>query len=176
MRTIPRAEKGRIRTLPAGNGRGGAGLPRGREPRGFTLLELLVVLVLIGVLTAAVAPTFLRDFNADAEFAATQVAAALRTARGRAISENAETVMAVDIANNRYVVSGQPASQLPEDLTIGLFTARSELFDDAAGQIRYFPDGSSTGGEVVVSDGRSTFRVRVEWLTGRVTVLQDTSG
>ena len=60
---------------------------------------------------------------------------------------------------------------LPAALEVELFTAHTEQISDDAGNIRFFPDGSSTGGEIVLGDGRSKFHVQVDWLTGRVSIL-----
>ena len=38
------------------------------------------------------------------------------------------------------------------------------------GAIRFFPDGSSTGGEIMLAGAAGTFFVRVDWLTGRIRI------
>ena len=40
----------------------------------------------------------------------------------------------------------------------------------AIGDIRFQPDGSSTGGRITLADGRRRMAVGVDWLTGRVSV------
>ena len=40
------------------------------------------------------------------------------------------------------------------------------------GAIRFFPDGSSTGGRVTLMVGERSYAVDVDWLTGRVRVLE----
>jgi general secretion pathway protein H len=40
----------------------------------------------------------------------------------------------------------------------------------AAADIRFLPDGSSTGGRVELKDGRRRMRIGVDWLNGRVSV------
>jgi general secretion pathway protein H len=45
------------------------------------------------------------------------------------------------------------------------------LQDEAAGSIRFFPDGSSTGGRVMIAAGNEKLSVDVNWLTGRVSIL-----
>ncbi len=65
---------------------------------------------------------------------------------------------------------GRRSGSFPDDVEIVLTTARSELFSSGAGSIRFFPDGTSTGGGVEITrDGRK-FLVTVDWLTGRVKI------
>jgi general secretion pathway protein H len=44
---------------------------------------------------------------------------------------------------------------------------------DAAGAIRFYPDGGSSGGGVVVRDGGRRFIVLVDWLSGNISVVRD---
>ena len=61
---------------------------------------------------------------------------------------------------------------LPDDLEISLFTARSERLGPNSGAIRFFPDGSSTGGRLTLSTERLGMAVDVDWLTGKVRILE----
>ena len=44
------------------------------------------------------------------------------------------------------------------------------MSSDKRGAIRFYPDGSSTGGRITVSSGERKFLVDVDWLTGRVSI------
>ena len=48
--------------------------------------------------------------------------------------------------------------------------ARAQLLDEGVGRIRFFPDGSSTGGLIRLVQGNARADVRSDWLTGLVTV------
>ena len=39
------------------------------------------------------------------------------------------------------------------------------------GSIRFYPDGGSNGGRITVASGARKFDVDVDWLTGRVAIL-----
>ena len=43
--------------------------------------------------------------------------------------------------------------------------------DDKIGSIRFYPDGGSNGGRITVASGERKFEVDVDWLTGRVAIL-----
>lgn len=61
---------------------------------------------------------------------------------------------------------------MPQGLQYELHIAQIERLDESSGGIRFYPDGSSTGGEIGVGNGKTAFRVEVEWLTGRVLVVR----
>lgn len=139
---------------------------------GLSLLETLVVLTLLALAYALVAPIVGSEAtSADLRTATRQIAAGLRKARIMAISETRETVFAVDVDARAFTISGESRRHaLPRQLDIALVTARSELAGNQVGNIRFFPDGSSTGGQLAVSRPGVRNTIDVDWLTGRVTV------
>jgi general secretion pathway protein H len=44
--------------------------------------------------------------------------------------------------------------------------------NERQGAIRFFPDGGSNGGRVTVASGERKYEVDVDWLTGRVAILE----
>lgn len=146
--------------------------------QGFTLLEILVVLV-IGVLLVALVPPLLSGMSGATELrgAARQLAAGLRNARNEAVTRQREAILTLDLAQRRFAVSGDPREiTLPDGLALKLYTARSELLDAATGNIRFFPDGSSTGGAITVSGPKLAYRVNVDWLTGAIAIVEQEVG
>jgi general secretion pathway protein H len=141
--------------------------------RGFTLVELLVVLALIALVIAVASPVVSNAFpGAETKAAARELATGFRFARSEAITGNREVGMVLDLENRRYGVGGEDdIHELPEEAEITLVTARSERIDERTGVIRFFPDGSSTGGGVSLAHGNKEYRVMVDWLTGRVRVF-----
>lgn len=141
---------------------------------GFTLLEILIVLV-IGVLLVALVPPLLSGMSGATELrgAARQLAAGLRNARNEAVTRQQEAVLTLDLERRRFGVTGDPREiALPESMALKLYTAQSELLDSATGGIRFFPDGSSTGGAITVSGPKLAYRVNVDWLTGTVAIVE----
>lgn len=140
--------------------------------RGFTLVELLVVLALMGLALTVASPLIGNALpGTQMRAAARDVATGLRYARSLAISTNDDVTFDVDVEGRRFAVpQGRRTGSLPKDAEIVLTTARSELFDSGSGSIRFFPDGTSTGGGVeIVREGRR-FLITVDWLTGRVAI------
>jgi len=136
--------------------------------RGFTLLELMVVLVIAAILMISSALP-----GAQLKSAARQLAAGLRSARNQALVGRKETRLVIDLEAHRFGISGRKRRYpIPDSLKIDLLTAESELLGGKRGGIRFFPQGGSTGGRITLSNGKRAFGVDVDWLTGKVRILQ----
>ncbi|MGF1525321.1 MAG: GspH/FimT family pseudopilin [Candidatus Competibacterales bacterium] len=139
--------------------------------RGFTLLELLVVLVIMGLASLVVPPVLSGIGDTLAlKGGARQLAAGLRRARSQAVTQQRPVRLMVDLERRQFQLDAGRWIDLPAPgvATVALHTAQSEVLDDQRAGIRFFPDGSATGGHVVLDNGRLAYRVNVDWLTGRV--------
>ena len=89
-----------------------------RHNAGFTLLELLMVIALVGILAAIVLPSAEPSINDQLRATARILATDLAYARSLAITNNSTYRVVFDMANNRYILehSGSDASLdlLPE--------------------------------------------------------------
>lgn len=146
--------------------------PPGRRPSdGFTLIELLATLAILGFALVLVAGYKAPWSSAlGLEGTAADLASGLRLARSEAIASNRPVAFALDLAGHRYRVGDGAPRRLPADLSIELLTITGEQRAATAGDIRFNPDGSSTGGRIALVDGRRRVAVGVDWLTGRVTI------
>lgn len=145
----------------------------GSRASGVTLLELLIVLVIMAAVSALVVPMFGSGVSTtELKSAARQLASGLRLARSEAITQRRETFLVIDVAGRRFRVDRNPRDHpLPRDVELKLFTAQKDLIDDKVGSIRFYPDGGSNGGRITVASGERKFEVDVDWLTGRVAIL-----
>jgi general secretion pathway protein H len=138
---------------------------------GFTLLELLVALAIAALLFAFVLPTGSRQReHAQLANAARAMADGLSLTRIQAINAGHSAVFAIDVAHALYRPAGSVPQSLPSGVQIALLTQRTETSSAAVGDIRFFPDGSSTGGGVTLIRNGDRFDVLVNWLTGGVSV------
>lgn len=150
-------------------------LPNGQRgvisSKGFTLVELLVVLVIASVVLTLVGTSISRNISgAEMRTAAQKMTASLRYTRTRAILDKEEQVFLVDTENRRYTAPKRPEVELPGDMKVALTTARSELTSEDVGGIRFYPDGGSTGGFVELEANDRIYRINVAWLTGEASI------
>jgi general secretion pathway protein H len=126
-----------------------AGVP----DRGFTLVELLVVLT-IGALLAGVALPQVRTLlRPDIDRTTRSVALAIRDQRSLAMRTGS-------------------AATVTADAILPMLPGGTEVVEDGLGAdgLLFFPNGTSTGGRVVLGAADGSRAVNVDWLTGRVTV------
>jgi general secretion pathway protein H len=136
-----------------------------RHERGFSLIELIVVLAILSIVAVAVAPLatpWRRGTLIDV--AAREVVLGLRAARAAAIYGNKETVFTLDGAAGHYWSDGAPAPKtLPGRITAAFAPGTS------LGRIRFFPDGGASGGTIVLRDTYRSASIRIDALSGRAT-------
>lgn len=139
--------------------------------RGFTLVEMLVVLALLSVLLAVSLPYARNSGEAQRLDAETRRLAALLTeARVSALAHGAEAVAIFDLDQRRAeLVGGTRSVELADGFGLKVLTASNEIEGGAAG-IRFFPEGGSTGGKVIVSHQGKERVIAINWLTGAVVI------
>jgi general secretion pathway protein H len=163
-----------VRCTPTGARAGSASsVPRSRRAqRAFTLLEMLAVILLIGIAAAAVSVSVSQGLaSARVRAASVELAAALRATRAQAIVQGKQQTFDLDLRDASYRAAGGKQVALPKGMRLSITSAREDQPDRHTGRIRFFPDGSSTGGHIVLQRGARHWRVNVAWLTGAVSVV-----
>ena len=143
-----------------------------RRPAGFTLLEVIIVLALGAVIYAVVLGGPLGKASAaDLKSAARSLASGLRTAQTTAMATRRDALLTLDMDSREFLATGEEQThRLPDNIDVKLFTAQAEVTSAKRGSIRFYPDGSSTGGRITVASGERKYLVDVDWLTGRVSI------
>lgn len=144
-----------------------------RAAAGFTLIEVIAVLA-ITALAASAAPYFWRQGQAiyQSRAVARTLAADLRGLRSQAQVTGREVAIAIDAHGRGYAArAAQLSRALPEGFRIAYAPAVLHQPRLAEAVLRFHPDGSSTGGRMTLSANGSSRHVVVDWLTGRVRVV-----
>ncbi len=80
-----------------------------------------------------------------------------------------ETTVALNLSDNSYTVTGRDKLyHIPETIDLTVVTAQTELTGGGAASIRFFGDGSSTGGRVTLERGNAAWKIDINWLTGQI--------
>ena len=107
--------------------------------------------------------------STEIKAATRDIVSALRYARGQALMSHQETTVALDLAENTYTVSGRDKVYIiPKTIDVTVVTAQSELAGEGVGNIRFFADGSSTGGRITLERGNTVWQIDINWLTGQI--------
>ncbi len=162
--------------------------------KGFTLVELMVVLVIVGVLSAITVPRLSGPLGSITQkTAAKRVCAVLRYARSEAVSRGSVFEFSIDSNTGRVFVIEKMKSNfsaydspmdgvekdiseivftLPGQITIDAGTLYSDRDENGLFCIKFYPNGRSSGGLLRISrDGSvSIFSINVSRVTGAVTV------
>jgi general secretion pathway protein H len=141
---------------------------------GFTLIELLAVLAIIALVAATISLRTSRSFGV-AHFRAilTSTSAIMQQARSRAIGDARSQVVVIDLDRRRIALlaTGQ-AFEIPREIDLMATVAESEHYPDGTVGIRFFGDGSSSGGVLAYAWRSQKYEIQVNWLTGHVAILQ----
>jgi general secretion pathway protein H len=142
------------------------------DDKGFSLLELVVALAIAAILFVVVVPAAMhREGRSELARSARDLGAALRLTRSRAIADDRPAALLVDVGNALYRPAGAARpSAFPRGTQVRLLTTEGEALSGTVGTIRFYPDGSSTGGGVILSLGHARYDVLVDWLTGGVSL------
>jgi general secretion pathway protein H len=139
---------------------------------GFTLLELVVVLGILAIASILwIRPSVQRHSSSSLRSAALEVAAVLRATRVAAIRSNLEKTFTFDVVARQYWSGDlEPPHRLPDQLVVDLVIPGAEQVGSGVGLFRFYPDGSSSGGQIIFRQGGATAVVAVDWLTGNAQI------
>ena len=143
-----------------------------QHARAFTLIEILIVMGLLALALAVVTPRLSGTIAAtQVKSSARNLMGVLRYTRQRAVSSGEQATVDFDLESKIYSYGDNREKRFPNGADVTVVTAQSEQRSELHGAIRFFPDGSSTGGRITLEGATRTLDVNVEWLTGDVQIL-----
>ncbi|WP_080290354.1 GspH/FimT family pseudopilin [Pseudomonas syringae] len=132
--------------------------------RGFTLMEMLVVIVLMSIAIGLVGFGLQQGLSAAKERQTVgQMVNALRATRVKAIVTGQPARTVFDLRKKAFQAPGQRAHQWPAGLQVTMQTAA-----EMGSTVEFYPDGGSTGGNLMLVNGDRRWRIDIGWLTGSV--------
>lgn len=134
-----------------------------RAANGFTLLEMLVVLAIMGLLAGLAFPA-MNQGVAGAEFRAATAGLELQVRSARAAAIGRGKVVPVTIETGGEILRRAPGGPFRVPKTMQLQLPQNGL--------RFFRDGTSSGGDVVLVAGQRSFRLRVDADTGAIVIVK----
>lgn len=187
---VQQVAKVKTRIFLSGINRHSNARPQQRQSAaGFSLLEVILVLVIMGLMLGVIATSL--SEGPVLRKSTREIASSLRHARSLAILRQQEVVWSMDVRNKEFWLSETESTpterfvaqraltenvaivrrHLHEAIDAKLHTASTEVISAQQANIRFYPDGSSTGGSVELSFKGEQFKVNVEWISGRVSTL-----
>ena len=140
---------------------------------GFSLLELIVVIVLIATATAMAATVMTAGLpGQQLHGAAREMAAQLRYTRAQAIVTGHAQVFLIDANSREWIAPKRRHGALPKAIEIVATSARNEQPANGVAAFRFFPDGSATGGRLLLQRDQAAWQLDIDWLTGQVTLVR----
>jgi len=140
---------------------------------GFSLVEVIVVMLILALVASVVAVNVTGSLKSTRIRAVSRdLVAAMKYTRGQAIAKGKAQHISFNLEDKSYQAPGKKVVKIPEDMEFGVYTADSEIVDDDHAGIRFFSDGSSTGGRVTLRYKGREWRINVNWLTGEIRVHQ----
>ena len=138
------------------------------DSAGFTLIEIVMIIILVGILVVVAAPKFLATGGFSLEGAVAMVAADLRHAQELAMASHTNTSVSFTAGDTDYTVDWQSDKvDLPGDVSIDSVSGNPFTFNPLGEPI------SGGGGSVTLiagGGGGPTRIISVENYTGQVTV------
>ncbi len=133
---------------------------------GFTLVELMIVLILIGLLSSMVAVSVSSGlFKSRERRFVEDFMAAMKRARNLAIGSGRAVNFVIDGKERRFGIKGRKGlSDIPKAIEVsaeGILELRDGLFG-----ITFYPDGSSSGGSIDLtwdSGRKDAFEIGMIW-------------
>ena len=136
---------------------------------GFSLIEMLAALLVAALAISVLAGGFKpRNRMPTANDLAKRVAVNAAALGAQSTSTGTTHQLIVDL-RSRTINAGMVTLDVPENLTLTVKTGAELISQDSKGSILFFADGTSSGGEITLSDPTGvSATVRINWITGAV--------
>ncbi|MBS0642575.1 MAG: prepilin-type N-terminal cleavage/methylation domain-containing protein [Acetobacteraceae bacterium] len=140
-----------------------------RHSPGFTIIEMMVVMAVLGIAMLAVPAIVSGIDGSRLRAAANDVIAHLREARTQALRSEAAVEVVFDIRQRRYGTTARAGVQQLPGVVDRVEIAPGNLADpNGIVRFRFQPDGSSEPMRIALWHRGGAAVIEIDWLTGRV--------
>ncbi len=155
---------------------------------GFTLLELIIVMIIVGLMSVLVVPVIGSSLSSmELKTAAKKTASALRYCRSKAAMQKTVYVAGIDFATNIISVESKKefpekpegaddpdikTYKLPDGVYVEKIVSAGQEIDSGNFKIIFFTNGSCSGGLITLAGpGDRQYNINLDSITGIVTIL-----
>jgi len=147
-----------------------------RKAAGFTLIELLLVLTITALLLSLAPPMLHKAFpSLKLKAAARDLMQEFRYIQNAAIINSTPVGIRFDLTTGEYrseLVNGGKQRSLPTGLRLSLAEKGPLPIDHQVASFVFYPDGSSSGGAIFLSNENTSLEIRVDWLTSKIQLYE----
>lgn len=142
--------------------------------RGFTLVEVVAVLAIIAVVSAAVVPALLDD-RQDSAATTAEILHVLHRARATSLQQNVGVTLTIDPSSGRYWIGIDSDSVVRQLVEGQIDSAREVHLISASPRHRYqfTPVGTATGEPLRIESNSGDWSIEVEPWTGEPRRVRD---
>jgi prepilin-type N-terminal cleavage/methylation domain-containing protein len=144
-----------------------------RGHRGFTIIELVVVLVLISIVSAVVVPAILNAMHPDSISTLTEpIVSLLRFAQRTAAQQDQRVTVTIDPSTNNFQAQTVGDGLTRASGTLALPAQAHFLTDSARLQVVFNPTGGVIADSLIVSDPQNVAVIRIDPWSGAIDVVR----
>ncbi|MFK5970071.1 MAG: prepilin-type N-terminal cleavage/methylation domain-containing protein [Candidatus Marithrix sp.] len=140
-----------------------------KSTAGFTLLELIIVMVIIGMMAILVIPNVGSGQSAILKAQVREAMAVLRYTRRTATIEGKQKTIILreggESTKKTNVDSGVWTSQ---GVKLQMGESDDDTSEHASTEVTFFPEGGSSGGKIIFTLNKITAEIEINPLTGKI--------
>lgn len=138
---------------------------------GFTLAEMLVVMAILAVTMALSLPYARRSGDGQQLMAESlRLASALKETRNLAMASGVDQDAVLDLDQRTFTTpAGTKAEPVHDTIKLTAASAGS-LANSGKAAYRFFAEGGSTGGQIILERAGLRKTIAISWLTGAITI------
>jgi general secretion pathway protein H len=144
------------------------------KDKGFTLLELIIVMFLIGLMLS-LASVFFANTLPSSKFNATarEIAATIRHARTLAQLKGERQIITIDMDEHKYGIDGLGVKHLPDGVSVKVIDPRAGEIETGKYQLGFPPTGGIEGGTIILWSSKKTATIEIDPIVGSSVIKID---